>query len=978
MDEDTIRWILSDTSVDPLSNVPVSAVVFMLYYGLELKHFLLNISEDIVENYNPELRDYKSTSLYLAGSAAQGFYLNTNDFFDARDVDIVSILKKDVRNQCEFDKKQINEVKTEERNEEENARQCKGTLKENTTIESPPFYLNVETWEDTYPGYVMLRKCRKDELPVQMSLSHRYVSSAETARSRTEYWDEMQTVLADIFRSGIDEEWGSETLVFEDVESQGPAASSTFTNIFLDVQLNADLVFALPYPGWPEIAREWQNRQAKSGWPSLELKQNILASGCLIVPKGQKGSRVEEYEWRISFSLAELKLARSLSRVQREIVHILKAFISDRHETGFTGIEAKLDSYFIINLLFTESENTNANEWTENNIANLLFRVLDRLEDSIRSKNLPHYFIPNNNLLHKLTFQSVKLGKGEFTMGYFDEMMDVDEYIDFALYTVMRVRYDPLNQVLLQNKYVQLSGAIRKAVFEPLIMQAKSSSKVEGKMYLTTVLRLAKAHFFQLRFREAYLYIEDTLKFYMALGQPKLTDNERRELEILRAVCAYLVGDYDTAKNLFEEIEKTLQTTKDTYLEENKYIYSAFFARTLLSLSQNTAGKENKILLSKTEMLLLGIADVNSSDVPTNIYLELVNYLMNLGRYEEADTILNNIRDSLGVEGTTEIFEESIDDKQEPGYTPTQTNCNSEEELEHDMLEDSTQTGTSGLDADEVICKSNDEAIAMDTCSKNTEEIIYKREPCTESKVNTDLDAENACSLEQKDEHLQESMQTESEEDTVRLLIDRHVNQDLLNQYALFQAFKKLGLQDNAEKVFQKLNKKLLQRQNENPDVTMEALDHDYMLYMSYRNEETLQDDWETPLCIFKERVVFCTADEYILDDILKSVVKDFGVIRITGQDLYFHYRIQLLKHNGKLSEAMHLIEHIQDQDLAVNHYNSLGEREKAEDAAFYARLDRDGGGRSVAKTLKQWIEKLFEAARKYELRNVYLDSVFT
>ena len=956
MDENTIRWLLTDTTVDPVSKVPVSAVVFMLYYGFELKHFLLNISKDIVENYNPEVRDYGSTSLYLAGSAAQGFYLNTNDFLDARDIDIVSIVKTDVRKECQFDKKQVYDEKQEERRDRDNARNCKESAKENVTMESPPFYLNVETWDDTYPGYVMLRKCRKDELPVQTSLSHRYVSSAETAKSRTEYWNEIQSVLADIFRSGIDDEWGIESLVYEDVESQGPAASSMFTNIYLDVQLNADLVFALPYPGWPEIAEEWRNRKTFSGWPELKMKQDIVESGCLIVPKGQRGSRAEDYEWRISFSLAELKLARSLNSVQREIVHVLKALISDRHEEGYTGIEAKLDSYFVINLLYKEIEESDINAWTEQNIAEIIFRILDKLVNSIKNKNLPHYFIPQNNLLHKYTFPSVKLSKGEFTMGYFDEMMDTDEYIDFALYTAMRARYDPLNQILLQKKYVQLSGAIRSAVFDPLVKQAKSSTKVEGKMYLMTVLRLAKAHFVQFRFKDAYTYIEDTLKFQVELKDQELPENVCNEIQFLRAVCSYLVGAYESAMKLFEEVEHNPDRVKQMSTEQT-HAYYVYFVRSCLSLLKRESNTENKFLPSKIELII----NEATKSSPT-LYLELVNYFMVSGRYQEADAMLIKVKDSLEIEDINDIPEKNSDDKRASG--DKQTECEMEEiddslELQVDFSEYSTTE-----ESDKIVG-------AHDTCTIN----------------NMDDTEEVQCNLIDKgDQRIDEQMETTEEDENIdkesndiveRPLLDRHDNQDLLNQYALIQAFKNLGLEENAENTLQKLKKKVLVRQGENKDITIEALDHDYTLYMSYKDERHEQDDLENPMIIFKDQIIFTTGDNLIIDDILKSVVECFGYIRLSPRDLYFHYRIQRLKNAGKLSEALALVEQVKDQDLVVSHLKSLGKDEMAEDASFYARLDRDGGGRSVADTLKQWIERLLEAARKYELKNVYLDSVF-
>ena len=141
------------------------------------------------------------------------------------------------------------------------------------------------------------------------------------------------------------------------------------------------------------------------------------------------GSKREDYEWRISFSLAELILARSLNRIQREIAHTLKAVLcEEQYEYGRASINAKLDSYFILNILFAESETIAPEAWQEKNIASILFRLLDKLAASIRTKNLPNNFVEENNLLYKLLVDKVKIGKGEFRRGddETDEMMNSD------------------------------------------------------------------------------------------------------------------------------------------------------------------------------------------------------------------------------------------------------------------------------------------------------------------------------------------------------------------------------------------------------------------------------------------------------------------------------------------------------------------------------------------------------------------------
>lgn len=997
MEEETIKWILTDTSVDPVSKVPISAVVFMLYYGLELKHFLLEVSNDILSSFRPGIRDYSDTSLYLAGSAAQGFYLNTNDFLDARDVDIVSILRKEVRSECEYDKNPpLYAEKREDQDPNENHGHCSCTLKENSTTESPSVYLNVETWDDTYPGYVMLRKCRKDELPVQTTLSHRYVSSYETTRSRTEYWNEIQSILADAFRSGLDEEWGNDFLVYEDVLTQGPAASSKFTNIFLDVQLNSDLVFALPYPGWPEIAKEWQERFSASGWPSLDVKEDIIKSGCLIVPKGHVGSRVEEYEWRISFSFAELTLSRTLNRIQREIVHVLKAFLSDKKEHEYMGIEAKLDSYFVINLLYTESEKIDIEEWTEINIAKLVFRLLDKLESNIKNKSLPHYFIPTNNLFHKYTFKSVKLAEGEFKRGYGEEgeTMVIDEYIDFALYAVLRLRHDPLGQILSQSKYVQLTGSIRQAVFQPLVMQAISAAKVEGEMYFLTVLRLAKAHLFQLRFKEAYLYTEDSRKFYKALGEPEGTDNLKSDLLILRALSAYLAGHYDIAKEVFEEIEKEIEATKSELVEKNKGILSMIYARTLFSITQK---HDRKDLLTMTDKLFQSAVGVSCENSRAIVCLDFVNYFMRTSRYEDALEILNEIKHLKGIadsfesgenikmndeEVMSQAAEQTIPDIQDKPANeerlPFQTENCQENDIDCNLLVPDEQSAYSeSVESRDISGVSSDEGVVVEASNENTVEIIYSRTPCEENDgIVSDLENVVSCDQNIGDDMLDE-IKTMKEERANKAFINLHDHQDLLNQFALFQAFKKLGLDDHADNVYQKLLKNVKERQEKDSTVSEEALARDYMFYKTIKEEEPIVEDWEYPFVIFKEMVVLSKADKYILDDILKSLVESNGVVRLSVSDMYFHYRIELLKYEDKNSEAVALIENIKDQSLLALHYRSVGEEEKADDAEFYARLDKDGGGNSVAETLRKWIEKLMEAAKNYEPRNVYLDSVF-
>ena len=1091
MDDETIDWILSDTTVDPVSKVPYATVVFMLYYCLELKHFLLKTSENLTNDFEAEIRDFGETSLYLAGSAAQGFYLNTLDFLDARDVDIVSVFKKDIRKECDYDKGRFKpDLKLNLPSEEDNGL-CSDKSKSvtNTTNESFPSYLNIETWDDTYPGYIMLRKCRKHELPVQTSLAHRYVSSLETKQSRTEFWRNMQPYLENDFRSVLDHDRDIHNQILSTVHTQGPAASMTFSNMFLDFSLDSDLVYALPYPGWPEIADNWVYRKPASGWPSSNLKAEIEATGCLLVPKGHKSSRVEDFEWRISFSLAELKLARSLNRIQREIAHVLKALLcEEQYEFGQASVVAKLDSYFILNILFTESENIKEGEWKENNLAHIMFRFLDKLASSIKNKNLSHYFVRENNLLLKLLFDSVKLGTGEFKRGEADEdvMMDSNEYIDFALYTVLRLRHDPLGQLLQQGRYLRLPGAMHTAVFEQLVKQTKASSAVNPSVYVSTLIKLAKAHLYNDRFEEANIYLGDAEKFLKRLSETPISEDMKSDFKITKAVCSYLTKDYTSAELLFEEIEQTIEEMNSDQLEENRHIFMVLFARLLSSLAVMDKQTNSCVRKNKARRLLDKALSLNFNSASE---IEVVNYFMVFGDLPEADLLLMQMQDRL-VAQDDEIVEQSdpeviyckdactfpvVDEPVYSVHSSDTEECGEMNEQTISLIDDeeplsveyplesyfeseseiTAETKMSENSYSELSCELNDFDFERDCSLKENTNCVQRKETEMELQVDKfklmqehpdEIVAHGTDSSEKRGVQLSDRETAEAEErhsahsiiheqddplifsndfdsldesliynnpldeaeehdgfsifkegdyfgfthasdiwkeqlkeerhDRSRPILSFHENQDLINLFALFRAFTELGLHNDATRVHQRLAEKVQERQQRGNSVTVEILDHDLTLYMSYVEGLPVHDDWENPFAKFTGDVMFSEADGSILDEVLTALVHKSGVVNLHVNDLYFHYRIELAKYDGKTTEALELVQHIRDLNLRSIHYEFLGEQEKAQVSAFYASLRREK--KSVHEKVSQWIKQIIEAVSKFEPRNVYLESVFS
>ena len=183
-------------------------------------------------------------------------------------------------------------------------------------------------------------------------------------------------------------------------------------------------VFKYPI-AWPEPAMEWLVRSRPSGWPSPDLVQEILNSGCHLAPVG-RGTRFEEpvdllsycqnpelsvassvslraeynegklvmdnTEWKTSFSVAENKLGESVSPVQRHVLVLLKMI----KKCYFPKV---ISTYCLKHLLFWEIEKKQEDFWSEDNSGNCLLLILDRLQECLGAHQLPHFFIPRSNIL---------------------------------------------------------------------------------------------------------------------------------------------------------------------------------------------------------------------------------------------------------------------------------------------------------------------------------------------------------------------------------------------------------------------------------------------------------------------------------------------------------------------------------------------------------------------------------------------------
>lgn len=137
------------------------------------------------------------------------------------------------------------------------------------------------------------------------------------------------------------------------------------------------------------------------GWPNKNLVHEICSDGCHLVPKPPKGSSVpaheKEFLWRYSFSSGEKKLFLKgghgeASSCRKQVLRILKVLNEELHLHP-------LKSYHLKTMLFFECEaNPDHNQWSFNSLGERFLGLLQRLENCLRERNCPHFFMREFNV----------------------------------------------------------------------------------------------------------------------------------------------------------------------------------------------------------------------------------------------------------------------------------------------------------------------------------------------------------------------------------------------------------------------------------------------------------------------------------------------------------------------------------------------------------------------------------------------------
>jgi len=157
---------------------------------------------------------------------------------------------------------------------------------------------------------------------------------------------------------------------------------------------------------WPSEAADWPTRRRNYGWPDSATVDCVVGNGCDVVPVAHRQCRQHKwmgnYQWRLSFSRAEIVLINSWMPAQQIVYHMLRLFAkTERLTYNVDSCETvTLNNYHIKTLMLWACELKSSSWRTDDlNVVRVCVRLLHSLGDWLTDAWCQHYFISNCNLI---------------------------------------------------------------------------------------------------------------------------------------------------------------------------------------------------------------------------------------------------------------------------------------------------------------------------------------------------------------------------------------------------------------------------------------------------------------------------------------------------------------------------------------------------------------------------------------------------
>lgn len=202
----------------------------------------------------------------------------------------------------------------------------------------------------------------------------------------------------DAFRDGIPQQSDPNTQVIYSrvLEGKYVSAGPAISNLSNAHEgFTYDFVHTFRCYSWPRVAHRFSKRPRDANWPSKELIQEMMAAGCAVVPVGYYTSSEQHLEWRLSFNFSERMLSTAFTHNQRMCYCIVKLLLKTT-----LSQDAVLSSYMVKNMMYWFCEEQYGDgEWENEHLGARIVQLLEYICTALEHHNIPHYFLPFNNLI---------------------------------------------------------------------------------------------------------------------------------------------------------------------------------------------------------------------------------------------------------------------------------------------------------------------------------------------------------------------------------------------------------------------------------------------------------------------------------------------------------------------------------------------------------------------------------------------------
>ena len=150
------------------------------------------------------------------------------------------------------------------------------------------------------------------------------------------------------------------------------------------------------------VAKEWIFRKRDFDFPSPRVMLTVFGMYTTLISKPHYQSDNPAIEWKVNFSMVECVLMKHLSTQQFYGFKIFKVLLDNMT----FHIERRLKTKHLKYVFFQSCEEIPTNLWTSNLGGCILF-LLSKLLYFLKRRFLPHYFIPDRNLIEHFSADDI-------------------------------------------------------------------------------------------------------------------------------------------------------------------------------------------------------------------------------------------------------------------------------------------------------------------------------------------------------------------------------------------------------------------------------------------------------------------------------------------------------------------------------------------------------------------------------------------